>query len=195
MAHPEAAKESERRIAGNYGLMNQVMASQWIHDNIAVFGGDPDNVTIFGQSGGGMKVSDLMQIAEADGLFHKGLIMSGVATEELLPSCTGDGRKIVTALLKELGLEETEVARLETVPYYELSKAYAKVSPNIAAKGGYIGGGPLVNVVGHGAGRSDGVDTRHLGERVAYVRGRGVAVHGFELSCHVERFLLQLFTQ
>ncbi|MEZ3508630.1 MAG: carboxylesterase family protein [Lachnospiraceae bacterium] len=133
------------RNSGNAGHADIVAALQWIHDNIAVFGGDPDNVTIFGQSGGGMKVSDLMQIAEADGLFHKGLIMSGVATEELLPSCTGDGRKIVTALLKELGLEETEVARLETVPYYELSKAYAKVSPNIAAKGGYIGGGPLVN--------------------------------------------------
>lgn len=131
--------------SGNAGHVDMVAALKWIHDNIAEFGGDPDNVTIFGQSGGGMKVSDLMQIAEADGLFHKGLIMSGVGDVNMLPSCTGDGREIVTALLNELGLKENEVEKLETIPYYELTKAYAKVSPAIAKKGGYIGGGPLVN--------------------------------------------------
>ena len=65
--------------SGNAGHADMVAALQWVHDNIALFGGDPENVTIFGQSGGGMKVADLMQIPAADGLFHKGLIMSGVA--------------------------------------------------------------------------------------------------------------------
>ena len=116
-----------------------------VRDNIALFGGDPDNVTIFGQSGGGMKVADLLQIAEADGLFHKGLIMSGVNDVTLMPPCTGDGRAIVTAILQELGIPENEVDKLETVPYYDLVRAYTKVSPAIAAQGGYIGGGPLVN--------------------------------------------------
>lgn len=131
--------------SGNAGHADMVAALRWIHDNIARFGGDPDNVTLFGQSGGGMKVADLMQIEAADGLFHKGLIMSGVGSAALLPSCTGDGREIVTALLEELGLKEDAVEKLETIPYYELAKAYTKISPAIAKKGGYIGGAPLVN--------------------------------------------------
>ena len=131
--------------SGNAGHADMVAALKWIHENISLFGGDPENVTIFGQSGGGMKVADLMQIADADGLFHKGLIMSGVGDEKVLPSCKGDGRAIVTEILKELSIPEEQVEKLETIPYYELVKAYAKVSPAIAREGGYIGGGPLAN--------------------------------------------------
>lgn len=131
--------------SGNAGHADMVAALQWIHDNIALFGGDPDNVTIFGQSGGGMKVADLMQIPAADGLFHKGLIMSGVASEGLLASCVGNGKDIVEAMLKELGLNVKEVEKLETVPYPALVKAYNNVMPEIAKKGGYVGGAPLVN--------------------------------------------------
>lgn len=133
------------RNSGNAGNADLVAALQWIQENIAVFGGDPENVMIFGQSGGGMKVADLMQIPDADGLFHKALIMSGVGSKSLMPNCTGDGREIVTAMLQELGLKVKEVEKLETVSYYELVKAYEKVRPAIAAKGGYVGGNPLVN--------------------------------------------------
>ncbi|NBJ92430.1 carboxylesterase/lipase family protein [Parablautia muri] len=131
--------------SGNVGHADMVAALKWIHENIALFGGDSENVTIFGQSGGGMKVADLMQIEEADGLFHKGLIMSGVGDKSLLPSCTGNGQAIVTEILKELSIPKEQVERLETVPYDELVKAYKKVSPAVAAKGEYIGGNPLVN--------------------------------------------------
>lgn len=131
--------------SGNAGHADMVAALKWVHDNIALFGGDTENITIFGQSGGGMKVADLMQIAAADGLFHKGLIMSGVSNASLMPSCTGNGQVIVEALLNELGLSEKEVEKLETIPYYELVNAYTKVSPAIAMQGGYIGGGPLVS--------------------------------------------------
>lgn len=129
--------------SGNAGHADMVAALKWIHNNIALFGGDPENVTIFGQSGGGMKVADLMQIPAADGLFHKGLIMSGVDDGNLLASGTGDGRKITEALLKELKLENAE--ELEKVPYYALANAYAKVSPALAAKGEYVGGAPIKN--------------------------------------------------
>ncbi|MFR5121391.1 MAG: carboxylesterase family protein [Neglectibacter timonensis] len=64
--------------SGNAGNADMVAALRWIHDNIAAFGGDPENVTIFGQSGGGMKVWTLMQTPSADGLFHKGVIQSGL---------------------------------------------------------------------------------------------------------------------
>lgn len=131
--------------SGNAGNADIVAALRWIHDNVRAFGGDPDNVTVFGQSGGGMKVADLMQIEEADGLFHKALIMSGVANQDMLPSSTGDGREIVTAMLKERNLGEDEAEKLERVPYASLVQAYETVSPAIAKKGGYIGGTPLVN--------------------------------------------------
>lgn len=131
--------------SGNAGHADMVAALQWVHDNIALFGGDPENVTIFGQSGGGMKVADLMQIPAADGLFHKGLIMSGVADEGLLPACTGTGEAIVTAMLKELGLTVAEVETLENIPYPQLVQAYMKVMPQVAATGAYVGNGPQVN--------------------------------------------------
>lgn len=131
--------------SGNAGHADMVAALKWIHNNIHLFGGDPENVTIFGQSGGGMKVADLMQIADADGLFHRALIMSGVSDASLMPSCTGDGRAVVTAILKELNIPEGEVEKLETISYYRLVEAYTKVSPQIAMQGGYIGGCPLVS--------------------------------------------------
>jgi carboxylesterase type B len=55
-----------------------VAALRWVHDNVANFGGDPENVTLFGQSSGGMKVWSLMQTPSAEGLFHKGIIQSGL---------------------------------------------------------------------------------------------------------------------
>lgn len=133
------------RNSGNAGHADMVAALQWVHDNIALFGGDPENVTIFGQSGGGMKVADLMQIPAADGLFHRGLIMSGVASANMLPSCVGTGERIVTAMLTELGLTAADVEQLETLPYPELVKTYTKVMPAVAMTGGYVGNGPQVN--------------------------------------------------
>lgn len=140
--------------SANVGHADMVAALQWIHDNIAVFGGDPENVTIFGQSGGGMKVADLMQIEAADGLFQKGLIMSGVGDSNVLPSCKGDGREIVTALMEDLGFDSVE--QLESVSYFELARSYNKVSPLIAMKGGYIGCGPLKNEYYAGAPLEEG---------------------------------------
>ena len=126
----------------NAGNADMVAALQWIHENISAFGGDPENVTIFGQSGGGMKVYTLMQTPAADGLFQKGIVMSGVMDRKAEPKA--DGRYIVKALMEELKLKEVE--ELETVPYADLAQAYNKVSPAVAAEGHYIGGaGPAPN--------------------------------------------------
>ena len=136
--------------SANAGNADMVAALQWVHDNIAAFGGDPENVTIFGQSGGGMKVATLMNTPAADGLFQKGIIESGVYEAKVYQKEDGDGTAIVKALLKELNLDESEVEKLETIPYYELSNAYNKVEAEVAAKGCYIGQGPMENGWFHG---------------------------------------------
>lgn len=129
--------------SGNAGNADIVEALRWIRDNIAGFGGDPDNVTIFGQSGGGMKVWTLMQTPEADGLFHKGIIQSGLL-DGFMPTKT-DGRPIVEALLEALSFDKGDVEKLETVPYDKLAAAYNVVAPQLAAEGEYVGSNPIQN--------------------------------------------------
>lgn len=131
--------------SANAGHADLVAALKWVKENIAQFGGNPENVTLFGQSGGGMKVTGLMQIPDADGLFHKGIVMSGIDDGKFMPQAKGDGKIIVTAMLEELGLTENDVEALETLPYSELVKVYGKVCPEVMQQGGYMGCAPLKN--------------------------------------------------
>ncbi len=77
LAHPELTAESGTSSSGNYGLMDQIFALQWVRDNIVKFGGNPNNITIFGQSAGAVSVTSLMTSARAIGLFHKAIAHSG----------------------------------------------------------------------------------------------------------------------
>lgn len=76
LAHPALSAESDQGVSGNYGILDQMEALRWVQRNIAVFGGDPDNVTIFGESAGGTSVSALCASPLAQGLFHKAIIQS-----------------------------------------------------------------------------------------------------------------------
>ena len=77
LAHPLLTGESPQHASGNYMFLDMIAALQWVQRNIAAFGGDPDNVTIFGESGGGLKVAALMATPLAGGLFHRAIIESG----------------------------------------------------------------------------------------------------------------------
>lgn len=77
LAHPELSKENPDNVSGNYGLLDMIAALQWVQANISSFGGDPDQVTIFGESAGGIAVSMLCASPQAKGLFHGAISQSG----------------------------------------------------------------------------------------------------------------------
>ena len=111
--------------SGNAGMLDMIAALRWVRDNIAVFGGDPGNVTIFGESGGGGKVSVLLAMPEARGLFHRAIIQSGaairVATRER-------ANALAAAVLEELGVRAGECERLQTLPAEQVLAAIAPAS-------------------------------------------------------------------
>ena len=114
-----------------------------MRDNIAGFGGDPGNVTLFGQSGGGAKITALLQSPGADGLFAKGINMSGVLQDGVVGAYAKSGRRLAEAMMKELGIHT--VRELETVPYEALAAAFRKVRTGLAAEGEYLGNEPRPN--------------------------------------------------
>lgn len=131
--------------SANNGSLDMVYALKWIKDNIAAFGGDPDNVTLFGQSGGGAKVTTLLQMPAADGLFHKGMVMSGVYNLDLLGKTDDDPNPFIDAFLAELNLTRDNYQAIEILPYETLAAAYNKVSPIIRMQKHYVGGSPKAN--------------------------------------------------
>lgn len=101
--------------ASNAGMLDVVLALEWVRDNAAAFGGDPGNVTIFGQSGGGSKVSTLLGMPAAKGLFHHAIAMSG---SEVTGIPRDEASKAAEAVMQKLGLKD--VADLQTVPMLKL---------------------------------------------------------------------------
>lgn len=106
--------------SGNAGMLDIVAALEWVKANIAGFGGDPDNVTIFGESGGGAKVSYLMAMPAAKGLFHRAVIQSGPGVRAV-PADRAD--RLRKDLYAEVGLEDGDIAGLRAVPADKLAAA------------------------------------------------------------------------
>ncbi|OFY62030.1 MAG: carboxylesterase, partial [Bacteroidetes bacterium RBG_13_43_22] len=129
----------EFAASGNVGMLDLVAALEWVRDNIANFGGDPGNVTIMGQSGGGAKVTTLTAMPSAKGLIHKAVVLSGAGVK------TGEkeyAEKLGSYVLKEAGLKSKDIGKLQEIPWQEYlvlaNKASAKLSEDLGpATGGY----------------------------------------------------------
>ena len=106
--------------SAHLGMLDIITALEWVRDNIANFGGDPGNVTIFGQSGGGGKVGALMAMPAAQGLFHRAIVQSGSFLRAVVPERSAI---LTRAFLDELNLSGSQVDQLQTVPLQKLIEA------------------------------------------------------------------------
>lgn len=117
--------------SGNVGMLDIVLALEWVKANIANFGGDPGNVTIFGQSGGGGKVTTLMAMPSAKGLFHRAIVQSGSMNRQATVEAS---QKLSAYTLAQLGIGPDQIDKLHTLPTQALedagAAAYAKLDPD-----------------------------------------------------------------
>jgi para-nitrobenzyl esterase len=122
--------------SGNLGMLDIVAALEWVRDNIANFGGDPGNVTVFGESGGGGKVSTLMAMPAARGLFHRAIAQSGTALRAITPDASAAATR---ALVGPLGMGMGGgLEKLRSFPFDQILAALAAVKPP-------LGFGPVID--------------------------------------------------
>jgi para-nitrobenzyl esterase len=143
-AHPALSREFLEEPKGNYGLLDIIAALQWVRRNIAAFGGDAANITLFGQSSGGHAINLLMTSPLADGLFHQAIVQSGGGRDPMarlaevshggLPSAEAQGR----AFMASIGYRAETPAALRAIPADAIIAAGDPDDPS-------IGGGPMID--------------------------------------------------
>jgi para-nitrobenzyl esterase len=116
--------DAEGEACANFGMLDQVAALEWVRDEIAAFGGDPDNVTIFGESAGGMAVGVLLASPRAAGLFRRAILQSGAAHHAL---SIDQARANTAAFAEALGAEELTAAHLRSIPAEDILRAQASM--------------------------------------------------------------------
>lgn len=125
LAHPELSAESRRNISGNYGLQDQILALRWVEENISAFGGNPENVTIAGESAGALSVMYLMASPQARGLFDRAIAQSAymISTPELRSARHGDFAAETVGLYVQTRLGRANLADLRAMDAQELTVA------------------------------------------------------------------------
>jgi para-nitrobenzyl esterase len=116
----------ELASSGNVGMLDLVAALGWVHDNIENFGGNPRSVLIFGQSGGGGKVSTMMAMPSAKGLFHRAAVQSGSTLRLTRPDAA---QRSADTLLEKLGVAKGDLAKLQSLPAEQIIAAQGNVGP------------------------------------------------------------------
>jgi len=126
----------------NNSMLDIQTALSWVNKNISNFGGDPNNVTIFGQSGGGAKVNTLMAMPSAKGLFHKAINQSGAVRGNILEKETTQA--IASEVLKNLNISASDIDKIQTIPFEQLAdagnKALKTIADKLKAEGKAVGG-------------------------------------------------------
>lgn len=122
--------------SANVGALDMVAALEWVRDNIANFGGDPGNVTIMGQSGGGAKVCLVASMPKAKGLFHKAVPLSGSTIKAMDQTAS---RKLGEYVLKEAGLDASQVDKLQEMPWKDYILIANKAAQKFAAENAGVG--------------------------------------------------------
>ena len=134
----------EYRYSGDLSIADMVAALRWVHENIESFGGDPDNVTIMGQSGGGFKVANLLQTPAADGLFHRAVIQSGMMDSKAnrMPD---EAHALTDKVLEILGITRENIKDIEKIPFYKLRRAAIQAEAEVPSTGALGAWAPTVN--------------------------------------------------
>ena len=123
---------NEYEGSGNVGMSDIVLALEWVRDNIAMFGGDPGLVTVFGQSGGGGKICTLSTMPSAEGLFHRMIVQSGSLGQPRKPE---DAARTADAFLKQLQLDKSSLNRLQELPWHQIEGAAVAATASNAPRG------------------------------------------------------------
>jgi para-nitrobenzyl esterase len=129
---------------GNEGLLDQVLALEWVRDNISRFGGDPDNVTIFGESAGAMSEGVLLAMPKARGLFHRAILQSGAAHHVNSLKSAGE---VAEVFLDIVDTKPTEVDKLRSLTEQQIISAQGEVIPRVYGSKLAVGSLPLGPVV------------------------------------------------